>query len=200
MCIAAQEFSPFLYFLLLETLTFTCTICTGMLASLAAFFKMWASSTNILRWGADQSLNMGHSGSSQISIDLHIILHPLLHHPFTNICILTSKFMLENIYYWPHHHRSAFILPVHKVVTLNAREGSSKVKVICLEKKIWFLCRVAVYDYCSRLQVRGCSVTQIIGRLWPFEKKVFRKYFVIQLVHLVNVSRVRDELACPHLP
>ena len=86
-CIAAPEFSPFLYFPLLETLTFTCTICTGMLANLAAFFSMWASSTNILRWGADQSLNMGHSGSSQISIDLHIIHHPLLHHPFTNICI-----------------------------------------------------------------------------------------------------------------
>ena len=130
-----------------------------MLASFAAFFRMWASSTNILGWGADQSLNMGHSGSSQISIDLHIILHPLLHHPFTNICILTSKFMLENIYYWPHHHRSASTLPVHKVVTLNAREGSSKVKVICLEKR---------FDFCAVLLLMIIVVNCKLGVApWP---------------------------------
>ena len=59
------------------------------------------------------------------------------------------------------------------------------------------------FDFCAVLLLMIIvvnSVTQIIGQLWPFEKWVLRKYFVIQLVHLVNVSRVRDELACPHLP
>ena len=93
---------------------FTCTICTGMLASLAAFFSMWASSTNIL----DGHINLpiwGTPASSQIYID------PRPHNPLS-----TTRFY---IIMWT--------LPVHKVVALNTRERSSKVEVISLEKKIW---------------------------------------------------------------
>ena len=61
---------------------FTCTICTGIFANLEAFFRMYASSTNILG-GADQYPNTGPSGFSQIYIDLIIDQFPFLNYPFT---------------------------------------------------------------------------------------------------------------------